>query len=288
MDKVLLKPKPIRPIPVPGTFTATPVASKKAPVGKVKVVVSMPWNEELFTTGAKLSIFVPPLAKTVTATLPATKVATVELQLTLPDTTVGVDAPFAVGPISIVSAPAPPAAPSAPPPAAVPPPPPPESKSAPPKATQPPPTKKARQTPPVQKKPPPPQPPPKPPPTSTTTTQSGRECRKRARFGDAGEMDGKASKYASAPAPPKPYVSVIDEMTVPTYCTVGATIKVAWWHNSAHQLFSARVEKIRPKFPRIVVRFTADAHGNTNRLCLPEPITAYVHGGLVEPHDSTM
>ena len=47
----------------------------------------------------------------------------------------------------------------------------------------------------------------------------------------------------------------------------------------AREWFQAKVTKIRPPpaWPPIVVRFTATLHGVTNRLALPDPVTAYVH-----------
>ena len=92
-------------IAVPGTFTATPLDNSKAPVGKVKVRVPTPWNETLMYPKAKLSIYVPPLAKAVASVLPATQADAVEVTLTLDDA-VGT-MPFAVGPISITSGPKP-------------------------------------------------------------------------------------------------------------------------------------------------------------------------------------
>ena len=88
-------------IAVPGSFTATPIEHGKAPVGKLKVRVALPWNNALMYPKAKLSIFVPPLAKAVASVLPATQSDSVEVTLTLDDA-VGT-LPFAVGPVSITS-----------------------------------------------------------------------------------------------------------------------------------------------------------------------------------------
>ena len=107
----------------------------------------------------------------------------------------------------------------------------------------------------------------------------GRARKEKARFGDAGELEGPAKRFKSAPAPPK--APPADRLLVPEFCTVGANVRVDWWHGGNRQRFSARVEAIRAKFPRLVVRFTADAEGNTHPLALPQPITAYVHAGLV-------
>ena len=141
---------------------------------------------------------------------------------------------------------------------------------------------------------PPPPPPPPPPPKHTpkatpkrapkavpeaVVSRYGRERKEKTRFGDAGELEGPAKRFKSAPAPPK--APRVNELLVPDFCTVGATVRVDWSCGGNRQLFSARVEKIRAKFPRIVVRFIADAEGRTQRIALPEPVTAYVHAGLV-------
>ena len=94
------------PIPVPGTFEVAPVQSAKAPQGKIKAKLTMAWDDTIMYSGAKLSIFVQPMNKTVTATLPPRPSdSAIELMLTLDDA-VGM-APFAVGPISITSGPKP-------------------------------------------------------------------------------------------------------------------------------------------------------------------------------------
>ena len=94
------------PIPVPGTFEVTPVQSAKAPQGKIKAKLMMAWDDTIMYSGAKLSIFVQPMNKTVTATLPPRPSdGAIELTMTLDDA-VGM-APFAVGPISITSGPKP-------------------------------------------------------------------------------------------------------------------------------------------------------------------------------------
>jgi len=45
--------------------------------------------------------------------------------------------------------------------------------------------------------------------------------------------------------------------------------------------FRAVVTKIRPQFPRLVVKYTATEEGGTHRLELPDPITAYLHAADV-------
>ena len=114
--------------------------------------------------------------------------------------------------------------------------------------------------------------PPAPPPAS----RYGRARKEKTRYGDS-ENEGPAKRFKSTIAPPKAIISAEEEVFVPEFCTVGANVRVLW----SRQLFAARVEAIRAKFPRIVVRFTADAEGRTHRIALPEPVTAYVHSGLV-------
>ena len=83
------------------------------------------------------------------------------------------------------------------------------------------------------------------------------------------------------PAPPKPYVSTRDETDVPEFASVGATVKCIGWHGGTHKLFTAIVRGVRARFPRIVVEYVADEHGNTLALALPRPKMAYVHAGML-------
>ena len=86
--------------------SVTPVQTAKAPQGKIKAKLTMAWDDTIMYSGAKLSIFVQPMNKTVTATLPPRPSdGAIELTMTLDDA-VGM-APFAVGPISITSGPKP-------------------------------------------------------------------------------------------------------------------------------------------------------------------------------------
>ena len=41
--------------------------------------------------------------------------------------------------------------------------------------------------------------------------------------------------------------------------------------------FRAKVVALRPRYPPLHVKFTATLEGVTNRLALPEPVTAYVN-----------
>ena len=266
------------PMSIPGIFDATPaVESKKMAVGKRAFVLTMPWGEG-FVRGAKLSVYVHATGKMVNVTLPARLPSgNVEIVLVLPDT---VTSPARVGPITMI----PPA------PKAVPPPP--KPSTALPKPMPPPPKPPPKPAPKPQSKPPP-----KPPPTKKTRQASpkltpvvtdppasryGRKRKAKEMFGDGGEQDGPASKFKSAAIAPKPFVSMADEIEVPSFCAVGAKIQAIGYHGSTHKLFTATVKSIRAKFPRIVVEFTADADGSTHQLSLPEPRVAYVHAGMVQ------
>ena len=112
---------------------------------------------------------------------------------------------------------------------------------------------------------------------------SARAVRKRARFGDAGELDGPASRFKSAPPPRKASIDPSHEMGVPAYAMPGADVWAMGLHAGSRKRFKAQVVKLRKLFPRIVVRYTADAAGNTSALCLPDPNTAYLTMSDVQP-----
>ena len=271
------------PIPIPGAFIATPaVASRKAPTGTVRFVLIMPWHEA-FHRGAKLSVYVPTMGSSVTVSLPAQLASgNVEVVLTLPNS-VGSD-PLPVGPLSIVAsakamvaakqpaapkAPSPPKAPvaAAPKPPATPKPP-----AAPKAASRVKPAKtRAAKSPAL---PPPAEPPP--------PSRYGRKRTVKAIFGDGGEQDGPAKSFRSAPIAPKPFVALEDEMAIPAYCVPGARIMAVGWHGGSHKLFHAIVRGVRPRFPRLVVEFTADEHGAIHAVALPTPHVAHVHAGMVQ------
>jgi hypothetical protein len=103
----------------------------------------------------------------------------------------------------------------------------------------------------------------------------------RELYGDGDEGHLPASKFRSKPLAPKPFVSVADETEIPSWCTVGATIKAVGYHGGTHKFFTARVQAIRARFPMIVVVFTADENGCEHPITLPEPRSAYVHGGMI-------
>ena len=118
---------------------------------------------------------------------------------------------------------------------------------------------------------------PPPPPSS----RYGRKRALRTLYGDVDEADLPASKFRSATIAPKPFVSMQEEVQVPSWATVDATIRAIGWHGGTHKFFTARVLKIRSQFPRIVVEFIADESGCEHPIALPEPRTAYVHAGMI-------
>jgi hypothetical protein len=127
-----------------------------------------------------------------------------------------------------------------------------------------------------------------PPPTlmepSAAPRSSTRERKRKQRYGDAGELDGAASSFRSAPSARKKSVSFEDETSVPDFAFPPNELWAKGWHAGRHAWFRARVIKLRPKFPRIHVEFIADEGGNTNALALPE-LSAYVHAADVRPRD---
>ena len=134
--------------------------------------------------------------------------------------------------------------------------------------------------------PPPPQAAPPPPQVGAPPAparSSARAVRKRARFGDAGELDGPASSFKSAPPLRKASIDPTHEMGVPAYALPGNDVWAMGLHAGVRKRFKAHVVKLRKLFPRIVVRYTADEAGNTSALCLPDPNTAYLTMTDVEP-----
>jgi len=113
---------------------------------------------------------------------------------------------------------------------------------------------------------------------------SARERKRKQRYGDAGELDGAASSFRSAPSARKKSVSIEDETSVPDFAFPPNELWAKGWHAGRHAWFQARVIKLRPNFPRIHVEFTADEDGNTHALALPE-LSAYVHAADVRPRD---
>jgi hypothetical protein len=128
---------------------------------------------------------------------------------------------------------------------------------------------------------PPPVPPPA-PPASLPPSRSGRKRTRKAFFGDAGELDGAASSFRSAPMDRKASVDPSEEMGVPPYAMPGSEVLAMGLHAGVRKRFKAVVTGLRKQFPRIVVKYIATEDGGTHPLELPDPITAYVTMSDVE------
>jgi hypothetical protein len=127
----------------------------------------------------------------------------------------------------------------------------------------------------------PPAPPPAPPPSSR-----GRTIKRKERFGDAGELDGAARAFRTAPLAPKSPVPLSHETSVPAFALPGnGQLWALGWHGGVRQWFKAEVVALRVRFPRVHVRFVEDAHGSTHKLALPTPVEAYVHAGMLLERD---
>ena len=99
------RPKPL-PVPIVGSFTAVHKPSSKAPVGTVRFEVSIPWDDDKMYSKAKMSMYVPPVAKVISTTLPnKPRNGTLSVTVNLPSS-VGTD-DFALGAVAITSGPNP-------------------------------------------------------------------------------------------------------------------------------------------------------------------------------------
>ena len=83
---------------------------------------------------------------------------------------------------------------------------------------------------------------------------SQRSTRKRERFGDAGELDGAASSFRSAPSARKPSIDPSVEMGVPAYALPGEEVWAMGLHAGVRKRFKATVIKLRKQFPRSALR----------------------------------
>ena len=69
---------------------------------------------------------------------------------------------------------------------------------------------------------------------------------------------------------------------MPAFCVPGARVLAVGWHAGVRKTFEADVVAIRPRFPRVHVRYAKCVEtGQTSRLALPTPAEAYVHAGAV-------
>jgi hypothetical protein len=128
-------------------------------------------------------------------------------------------------------------------------------------------------------------PPPDPPPTPMAASRPQRDRKRKAHYGDAGELDGAASSFRSAPAARKASLDASVETEVPDFASIGEEVWAYGLHAGARKRFKAEVVKHRKQFPRLVVRYTATEAGGSHSLELPDPITAYLHAADVAPKD---
>ena len=131
----------------------------------------------------------------------------------------------------------------------------------------------------------PPPPPPPPPVVLAPTPRPQRERKRKAQYGDNGELEGAASSFRSAPARRKASVDSSVEMGIPAFAFPGEQVWAMGLHAGVRKRFKAMVVKLRPQFPRIVVKYTATEDDNTATITLPEMRTAYLTMADVEPKD---
>ena len=133
--------------------------------------------------------------------------------------------------------------------------------------------------------PPNPPPPLPPPPPATPASRPQRDRKRKAHYGDAGELDGAASSFRSAPAARKASLDVSVETEIPEFAAVGAEVWAYGLHAGARKRFKAEIVKHRKQFPRLVVRFKSTEDGVTAPIALPEMKTAYLHAADVAQRD---
>jgi hypothetical protein len=100
-------------------------------------------------------------------------------------------------------------------------------------------------------------------------------------------MEGAARDWMSSPVPSKPAVSLAIENGVPGFSMPGNFVWASGLHGGVrkHLAFKAEVLKLRNRYPRIHVRYEADAEGNTARISLPEMREAYLQADMVAEYD---
>lgn len=91
-------------------------------------------------------------------------------------------------------------------------------------------------------------------------------------------MEGKASSFMSTPVARRGMADLSIETGVPGWAMPGGEDIYAWGlHAGSKKKFRAKVLRLRPQFPRIVVEYISTEDGTgTNSLQLPEMKTAYV------------
>ncbi len=87
------------------------------------------------------------------------------------------------------------------------------------------------------------------PPPAAPERVSQRSVRKRARYGDAGELDGAASSFRSEPPLRKPSIDPSYEMGVPEYVVPGSQVLAYGLHAGSRKRFRAQVSAVRKSDP---------------------------------------
>ena len=100
-------------------------------------------------------------------------------------------------------------------------------------------------------------------------------------------METSAREWMSSPVPSKPVVPLAVEYSVPGFCLPGNFVWATGLVGGVkqHLGFKATVVKLRPRYPRIHVRYEADRAGNTARINLPEMREAYLMSDAVAEYD---
>ena len=115
-----------------------------------------------------------------------------------------------------------------------------------------------------------------PPPPPPVANRLGRSIKPSPKFGDRGELDCAAGRFASTPVARRGLAPIEDELAVPAFATAGAQIWAMGLHAGVRKRFKARVLKLRTGYPRIHVRYEATEEDATDALLLPEMKEAYL------------
>ena len=100
-------------------------------------------------------------------------------------------------------------------------------------------------------------------------------------------METSAREWMSSPVPSKAPVPLAVEDSVPDFCTQGATVWATGLVGGVkqHLGFKATVVQLRPRYPRIHVRYEDDRAGNTGRINLPEMREACLMADAIAQYD---
>jgi len=122
--------------------------------------------------------------------------------------------------------------------------------------------------------------PPPPPPS-----RPQRDRKRKARYGDNGELDGNGMIFRTTQAARKASVDPSVEMGIPDYAAPGEEVWAMGLHAGSRKRFKAEVVSHRAQFPRIVVKYISAEDNNTTPIALPEMRTAYLTMADIAPKD---